>query len=183
MSRVYDSRHDDVRLMQRRGDVDMNAVPHTRIHLALRTTRHLVRLVGPMAAALLIVPGVFAADQHPPMPAGPSGVVSSRTCLGCHDGTIARNVLVRDVTNPLSLVAAQSVFDRERRFGHPINSDYARAQANPRARLRPVAAIDPAIRLEDGRVGCASCHDLTSPRRAYLTVTLRGSVCLSCHDL
>jgi predicted CXXCH cytochrome family protein len=138
-----------------------------------------------VAAAIvaLCVAGVWAptvstAADHPPVPAGVSGVVASDTCLGCHDGTLARDVRA-NVTRGVARPGAASAFERE--AGHPIGTEYARAAANHRSRLRAVR--DPGIALEQGRVGCVSCHDLGSPRPGRLAVTVGGSLCPGCHDL
>lgn len=143
----------------------------------------LASLVGMVAVLLAVAPGSSHPSAHVAVPAAAGEVTPSQVCLGCHDGTIARDVLVRDVTLPFTHAGAGSVWERERRAGHPIGSDYGRLASDRRARLRRPAFLDPAIKLEDGRVGCLSCHDLGSPRRARLAVIGGGSLCLACHDL
>lgn len=98
-----------------------------------------------------------AVDPH----AGIARRASTMVCLGCHDDVIAR-----DLTN------------------HPIDFSYDAAARRPGARLKPPSALPLAIQLEDGRVGCASCHDLGSPIRARLaTSNERSALCFACHDL
>lgn len=140
-------------------------------------------LAGMVAVLLAVVPGASRAGAHAVVPAAAGEVTPSQVCLGCHDGTIARDVLVRDVRSPFTHAAAGSVWERERRSGHPIGSDYGRLASDRRARLRRPAFLDPAIKLEHGRIGCSSCHDLDSPGRARLVITRGGSLCLACHDL
>lgn len=82
-------------------------------------------------------------------------------CLGCHDDVIARGA-----TN------------------HPIDVSYDAATRRLEARLRPRSALPPAVILDDGRVGCPTCHDLGSNIRGRLASSNRGSaLCFSCHDL
>ena len=133
-------------------------------------------VIAPLLAAWV----AFAGGEHPAVSTNTSEGMRSLTCLGCHDGVLASSVRVG-----ASMAAGHptSGLARERRMGHQIGSDYALVQADPRRRLRPLRDVAPALKLEDGRVGCESCHDLASPRPAKLAVTRRGSVCLSCHDL
>jgi len=84
----------------------------------------------------------------------------SMTCLGCHDGLIARDA-----------------------SGHPIGRAYDAAALDDR-RLRPRAILPEAVTLEDGRVGCISCHDPASALPARLTMPNRGSaLCFACHAM
>lgn len=140
----------------------------------------LLALAALVAATVVAASAAFAAREHPEIGPEPSGVIRSITCLGCHDGVLASSVRV---ATPAAAGHAVWSIARERRMGHPIGAEYALVQMDPRRRLRPLGDVDRALKLEDGRVGCESCHDLASPRPAKLAVTRRGSVCLSCHDL
>ncbi len=120
------------------------------------------------------------AAEHPHVGGGPARD-TSLVCLECHDGVMARNVRVG--LRPAFGSSSASVIERERREGHPIGMDYAKAAAVPGARLRRVSTLDPAIRLDNGRVGCTSCHDISSPRPANLVRPARGGLCLGCHEL
>ena len=85
----------------------------------------------------------------------------SRFCLGCHDG----------------LLTGQA------RVDHPIEVDYARAQVKSRGALRHASQLDPAIKLENGRVGCVSCHGRNSTLAAKLVMNnFKSQLCLSCHN-
>jgi predicted CXXCH cytochrome family protein len=137
-----------------------------------------------LAGILLLWPlGPSEGASHPPVPADTSGVVTSTTCLGCHDGVIARTAGARDVRAPFPVALGGSAIERERITGHPIGTDYARATSRRVSRLLPVARLDSTIRLENGRVGCMSCHDLASTARARLVRPAGGDLCLGCHDL
>jgi predicted CXXCH cytochrome family protein len=137
-----------------------------------------------LASILLLYPvGSSEGASHPPVPADASGVVASRTCLECHDGVIARTARARDVRAPYPVALGGSAIERERITGHPVGMEYSRAWVRRETRLRPAAMLDSAIRLEHGRVGCISCHDLDSPSRARLVRPAGGDLCLGCHDL
>ena len=78
----------------------------------------------------------------------------TRTCLSCHDGTMASDIGVGDSTG-LS------------HAGHPVGVVY-RGGGFPQAsatgstggygQLRPASILDSRIRLFDQQVGCGSCH-------------------------
>jgi predicted CXXCH cytochrome family protein len=141
-------------------------------------------LVGALASILLLcAPGSSKAASHPPVPADASGVVASSTCMECHDGVVARPARARDVRAPYPVALGGSAIERERTTGHPVGMEYSRAWVRRQTRLRPAAMLDSAIRLEHGRVGCVSCHDLDSPSRARLVRPAGGDLCLGCHDL
>ena len=70
-----------------------------------------------------------------------------------------------------------------RDFGHPVGVDYAYAQTTSET-LKPALLLDAALRLENGKVGCVSCHDAFSRLAGQLVVDNRGSaLCLSCHRM
>jgi len=86
----------------------------------------------------------------------------SHYCEGCHDGVIA--------------IAA------ERR--HSVEIDYRLAQLRSRGKLRDISQLAATIQLEDGRVGCLSCHSQNSQLKAKLATSNAGSrLCFSCHNL
>lgn len=102
----------------------------------------------------------------------------SRTCLSCHDGSIA----VAD-TVTVGMWEHGVPFGRfDPRGSHPIGVDYLRAFAKNRG-LRPMGALNPAIKLVNGKVSCISCHDLYSKEPHKLVMSNSGSrLCLACHD-
>lgn len=108
----------------------------------------------------------------------------SRLCLGCHDGTLASNVINRDfyAFGANSKGVPPGHFDRN--SDHPVGIDYRLAQLRSRGRLKDPSMLDPAIKLEDGYVSCTSCHNPNSPLRARLVMSNSGSrLCFSCHNL
>ena len=89
----------------------------------------------------------------------------THSCMGCHDGTIADNITSLDQS-------------------HSVGIDYRLAQIRSRGALRDPSLLDAAIKLENGLVGCTSCHDQDSQLRAGLVMSNAGSrLCFSCHNL
>jgi predicted CXXCH cytochrome family protein len=99
----------------------------------------------------------------------------TRTCMGCHDGMIAREG------------EAGMGFAADTSRDHPIGVAYAdsrMARGLPRSDvpLKPIIGVDPRIRLFDGQIGCGSCHSLYSGQKKLLVMSNLGSkLCLSCH--
>lgn len=91
-----------------------------------------------------------------------SSGLSSRYCQVCHDGVIASEV----------------------RLIHPLGIDYRLSQLKSRGKLREISQLSGDIQLEDGRIGCLSCHKPDSRLEAKLVTSNAGSVlCFSCHNL
>jgi predicted CXXCH cytochrome family protein len=114
-----------------------------------------------LALLAVLIPASLGAFDQSASPAF-SLNQSSRYCLACHDGVIAR------------------VVDRS----HSMDIDYRGAQLRSRGKLRDVFQLDPAVSLKGGLVVCTSCHRPDSPLRAKLVVPNDGSkLCFSCHNL
>jgi hypothetical protein len=109
-------------------------------------------------------------------------------CLGCHDGTMARDVAIKGADAPYQVSGFRTV-------NHPVGMSYDDyAQRKPRE-YRPKHLLDRSIRLREGKVTCLSCHRLRSQaptrmaqaRRACMasdeltTGPRRGDLCLACH--
>jgi predicted CXXCH cytochrome family protein len=117
--------------------------------------------------------------QQAPESAGITVDAVSRGCLSCHDGSIGPNETVNAGTwehgRPLSRFDPRGI--------HPIGVDYQNSWARKRGGLRPIAAVNPVIKLIDGKVGCSSCHDPYSKQSKKLVMANTGSrLCLGCHD-
>ncbi|MBP7147972.1 MAG: hypothetical protein KBD01_10535 [Acidobacteria bacterium] len=106
--------------------------------------------------------GVWLAGPDGP-PADPQEI--SRRCLVCHAaghgqaGTAAAPPINIEVSHPLAVYAQL---------------------AGPG--YRPADQLGPAVRLFDGRIGCASCHRVYSRHAALLSTAPQKQLCTSCHD-
>jgi predicted CXXCH cytochrome family protein len=119
---------------------------------------------------------VSRAHLHWPEAAGRSRIRSasldpeSASCVSCHDGTVASLAAPREPRTAMRPLAGE----------HPIGVEQRRRW--PDDHLRPAEALDPRIRLFDGRVGCGSCHSPYAGREAMLVMSNdRSRLCLSCH--
>ncbi len=78
----------------------------------------------------------------------------SRACMGCHNGSGGRAIALRPVTAPVEMAWEGHLTT----VNHSIGMDYAQSYLENRALYTPPAALNPAITLVNGRVGCLSCH-------------------------
>ena len=87
----------------------------------------------------------------------------SRTCMGCHDGSLGKGL---GVSHPV---------------GVPYD-DVAWAASGSRSRLTDRNRLDRNIRLFGGNIGCGSCHNAYSSTAKMLSKpNTRGQLCTSCH--
>lgn len=104
----------------------------------------------------------------------------SGNCLGCHDGSITRNVDHAGTQGSSRVNSGDS---------HPIGMNYrasasARGPDRARSNLRDVSLLDDRIRLFGGKVGCGSCHNSYSGNPYFLVMEGGGgTLCLSCHEM
>jgi predicted CXXCH cytochrome family protein len=92
----------------------------------------------------------------------------ARSCLTCHDGSVASGHLARA--------------DERGSGRHPVEVEYALAQARGRGALRVAPAAE--LPLVGGKVTCTTCHDGHSREPAKVAVPMRGSaLCFGCHDV
>ncbi|HZZ85066.1 MAG TPA: cytochrome c3 family protein [Anaeromyxobacteraceae bacterium] len=100
----------------------------------------------------------------------PRAVTPSRSCLTCHDGTLAHAAL----PGPRSAGELAN---------HPIDVDYEGAR-RAGSRLRPSAQLPREMPLVGGKVECVTCHDPRShePMKTALPMN-RSRLCFACHDL
>ena len=109
-----------------------------------------------------------------PGSAAPTPAVTTGICLSCHDGSLAKSV-------PHTLPGQRDPAVEPGGANHPVGADYQSAlMARPQ---QYHDAASPGVSLEDGKVGCTSCH-LGHVRNGRVEGPgLRADVCLSCHDL
>ena len=108
----------------------------------------------------------------------------SRFCLTCHDGTIATNILGQYFDPAWDSFRGETPSNFCSTVSHSVGIDYRLAQLNSQGKLRDPLLIDPAVKLENGLVGCTSCHDSNSGLTAKLVMPNTGSrLCFACHNL
>lgn len=91
---------------------------------------------------------------------GTLGPASTRACLSCHDGTVSHRIYQNGVQGE-----------------HPVGTDYF--QAYDRAPRKFVSPYNSRIHLEDGRIGCVSCHAVHE--RTGYAANARPNNCGICH--
>ncbi|MBU0718942.1 MAG: cytochrome c3 family protein [Planctomycetes bacterium] len=103
----------------------------------------------------------------------------TRQCLGCHDGAVADDSLNQTPWNH------SAGYAQRRQRNHPVGVEYpTRTPAGFDVPFLPISLLPVQVFLQDGKVGCLSCHDLYAGERYLLTVPIQGSeLCLTCHDL
>lgn len=117
---------------------------------------------------------------------------TSHLCMSCHDGTVAVNALfkapldgnagtLKAIPSNSSAYLGTSLSD-----DHPINFTYDAALASADGGLVTPANssyVTANIPLYNGKVQCASCHNVHDPQNApFLRVSNSGSgLCLKCH--
>lgn len=136
-------------------------------------------IFSPLLAIILL--GFFFA-LSPAQVKGSDLGPATRQCLSCHKSGLKIDL----------------VFHKEGAADHPIGLDYVKlAKANPS--LVPPARLNPALRLEHGRIVCQTCHvaydkknhlilakkraALSADSDPMLTIDNNGSgLCLACHQ-
>ena len=108
---------------------------------------------------------------------------STRKCLQCHDGTIAKDAT--GAANPRRFVHTQ----HPRRFttghgrtDHPVGVDYPKIRKG----YRPLTSVlaGGKVRLPGGKVECSSCHDPhndSDQKHMLVMGNARSALCLKCH--
>lgn len=114
----------------------------------------------------------------------------SQKCMQCHDGSSAKVIVLKDADTPMQIIG-------HRNANHPVGLVYREyAISKPGSYVSP-EDLDERIVLENGNVGCISCHESrlsedrsvqasineqTCQSTGALTVGERQSdLCFSCH--
>ena len=106
----------------------------------------------------------------------------TRSCLGCHDGSVAgvASVAADSAVQPAA-GGRRSTVEAE----HPIGVRYdglGVRSLRARSALRSAASLPAEFRLAEGRLGCGSCHSVYSASPGMLVRSTRhGGLCLGCH--
>ncbi len=125
-------------------------------------------------------PSMIATSQQPG--------VSSRLCLGCHDGTVALG-LVLNRTNPIAFPTGMDKIPADYRTNlsdnladdHPLNID-----THPQGEVFCTGCHDPhgAFGMTTHNLECSSCHEPHDNTwgKFLKTNPIQGGVCLLCHN-
>ncbi len=107
-----------------------------------------------------------------------SATESVKSCLACHDGTIASDAFGRLNWNR-ALADPSSINGSN----HPVAIPFPQHTApHSELKLRPPSMLDHRVTLVGGQVACISCHSLYSSQPKLLVMRNDGSaLCLSCH--
>ncbi|MHC4143008.1 MAG: cytochrome c3 family protein [Planctomycetota bacterium] len=120
-------------------------------------------------------------DGEPESPGGDQPPASpdaaSRTCLGCHDGSVAPGA--SDSAVPDARTRSHARAHVPIGVSHPIGVAYVLDRGPA---LRADGPLDPRIRLFNNRVGCGSCHSPFAGAEALLVMSnVASQLCLGCH--
>lgn len=99
-----------------------------------------------------------------------------QNCGQCHRGGEAKFSALHDIG-----IAA---FGQNLGDDHPVSIDYPLERQDRQFHANPASGrFANGVRLFDGRVECASCHDVHDPdRKPFLRTGINGSeLCLTCH--
>jgi hypothetical protein len=119
----------------------------------------------------------------------------SQRCMRCHDGTLGSRIELRPAGASMEYDFGRTITTTN----HAIGMLYLIAyEANPNEYVSP-EALNPSVKLVDGKVGCLSCHVRTEVLIAQASAfvetpetrcsfdkeatlkTFGGPSCLSCH--
>ena len=116
---------------------------------------------------------------------------ASILCLSCHDGTIALgSVLSR--ANPIVMAGGVTTLStstgslaKDLSNDHPLSFIYNSALAAASGQLKDPSSLTGAVRLENGKLQCTSCHDPhDNVNTMFLVATNQSSgLCLNCHQM
>ena len=114
----------------------------------------------------------------------------SKTCLSCHDGTVALGQTVAKGLIPTAgAMSSAANLTTDLSNDHPLGFQPQNdGQLAITLFQTPPVSKDPAVKLPGGRVECTSCHDphkqnIDAAAQDFLVRTNNsGAVCLACHD-
>jgi len=111
----------------------------------------------------------------------------SQFCLSCHDGSaIDTSAYISSGSSIKRIAGTRPPIGHAKGVDHPFSVDYNSARNfDPYLRLKRPEAIKPPVKLFNGKVECASCHDPHSCKNPlFLRISNdRSKLCLACHDM
>ncbi|MBI5810422.1 MAG: cytochrome c3 family protein [Deltaproteobacteria bacterium] len=101
----------------------------------------------------------------------------SLRCMACHDAVVGVDAVVENRSVTLGFHNPD-----ELELSHPVGVSYMEAKRKYRGAYRDPDKLPAEIKLFDGQVGCATCHNPYSKRHSELVMSNAGSaLCLACH--
>jgi predicted CXXCH cytochrome family protein len=119
--------------------------------------------------------------------AGGQPAGTSKACLSCHDGTVARDTY--GTRTGTSLITGSTLVGTDLSNDHPVSITYDAAVALADGSLKTPASaslVSVGVPLFGAKVECASCHDVHDNSVVggnFLRVSNAGSaLCIKCHN-
>ena len=109
---------------------------------------------------------------------------SSQFCLECHDGSTLETSAFSSPGSIAERISRPSLLGHMKGVDHPFSISYSDARnLSPTLKLRS-SPISP-VKLFDGKVECASCHDPHSCNNPiFLRISNdRSNLCMACHNM
>lgn len=105
-------------------------------------------------------------------------------CLSCHDGSTLDTSTYTSLGSIASRISRPVAVGHIKGVDHPFSVSYTEAQ-NVSITLKLRSLPKSPVRLFNGRVECASCHDPHScSNPLFLRISNdRSALCLACHDM
>lgn len=124
------------------------------------------------------------------MPTGPSA--GSRTCLSCHDGTVALDSFGGNTGTNFLTASDASYLSQDLSNDHPISFDYTKKVADddrflkdPTTALSGLGSTIASDMLIAGKVECSSCHDVHNQynvAKLLKKANANSALCTTCHS-
>lgn len=129
--------------------------------------------------ALTAATAQLSAEEVCDLPRAIPGALSTRSCMACHDGSVASRADVR-----LPAASWWPEPEAAQEGSHPVDVDYEEAALRRPGSLVAQALLPPTVQLLGGRVTCLSCHHPDSAQRFRTSLPMDGSaLCRACHTL
>jgi predicted CXXCH cytochrome family protein len=126
---------------------------------------------GTMAVDMVVFkPGTFDNTEDAAMHMRINGADNTISCGKCHNGRVAHDISIKHL-------------DTDLRNDHPISMRYAGLlRVDPDFRLpHTPAGFENGVRIYDGRVECASCHNVHNPEKDLFLRVDSDVLCQTCH--